>query len=387
MVPFKDIRGVTYYPFPRRNGLGWDSMTWYLIEEFDFGILQNDFRKMKEYGFNTVWFVLRWMDFEPVVLPEENRIFNQVSFNNLKRAIEIASQEDIVVILPLNYLGEGWSPGGIDWYKWQINNSMWGGFYYYVVEMAYRLRDYSNVIFLVFSEGIKMDGEPERRLLREDPEVYTHFRNWAYLTNSDLSYWNSRWYPWLTMVPLPPSSAEEILTPQRWYDHYRWVSWISKNTIGGLANIIKQWGNPNVKVGYHDCCIIRPGLEITDLPIPNGHQVDFFSFAVYPESFISVDPSYWVSMVNDVVHLIGEKLPGLPIVMGETGMDTSKWTEEQQYSIMRAILQRVISNDIGFNIWMWKDFEFSPQTNMDYMGLVSTDDSEKYILTSIKQLI
>ncbi len=52
---FKDIRSVAYYPYHN-------------FEEF-----KNDVDKIKASGFNSVWLVLPWIDFEPTALPEGQR--------------------------------------------------------------------------------------------------------------------------------------------------------------------------------------------------------------------------------------------------------------------------------------------------------------------------
>lgn len=386
---FKDIRSVTFYPFPPFP------YEWTRLDESTLESFRADLKKVKALGFNSIWFVIPWKGFEPVALPQESRQYNQTAFDNLKQVVGILEQENMVAILPINYFGVGWSPQGIDSRKWLFDHQMWGAFYGYVVKLSESLKNYKNVLFLLFSEGV-IPGPKYFDFLRSDPDVSQHFRNWAFSINSDLSYWNSRWglsyKVWKDVLPISPSSTIEYVNQNRWVDHGRWSAYIIRNTLGTLSDVIKRV-NSNAKVGFHDCCILAkgkmfylsPGEDQTPVgsPIPDVNSFDVFSIASYPNTSFSTSTSYWVDNLRYQISNVKNKHPNLPIFIGETGIDTATFNEQQQKEIMRALLKEAESQGIGFNIWAWKDFSFSGEL----LGLFDANYQPKYLYRVIKSVL
>ncbi len=385
---FKDIKSVTYYPFPYELSKKWGELNMAELEMF-----RNDISKMKINGINAVWLVLPWHQFESVALPEEQRQYDQAAFNNLKQVVSMLEEKNMAAILPLNYGGKGWIPGGVDWRAWLFNNQSWGAFYTYTARIAIELKDNPNVIFLFFSEGMGLESDEEKTFSRTDPDMSRIFRNWAYGINPNLSYWNQRWglsyASWPEMLPQPPPGAGEVVNGNRYTDHARWVAYTVRNTLGTLDKVVKQWGNPNVKVGFHDWLLLATPLRFVNIdksgesPIPDDNSFDAFSIVNYPHSEISTSSSYWISNLQHEISKVKAKHPGLPIFLGETGMDTTKWTEEQQQSIMTGILQEAKNQEVGFNIWGWKDSSLFGEG----MGLLDINGNEKPIFQAIKPFI
>src|SRR5581483_11852283 len=82
-------------------------------------------------GFNTVWLVLPWWQFEPRPLATPPA-YDERSFDALRRVLNDLAGRNMHAIIGLDYLGRGWAPMGIDACRWLVTPRYENAFERYV---------------------------------------------------------------------------------------------------------------------------------------------------------------------------------------------------------------------------------------------------------------
>ena len=129
--------------------------------------------EIKSMGFNTVWLVNRWDDFDEFPLGDPSpRTFNSANFTTLRQTLEILKANNLKAFIGLNYLGTNWGPtfsGNADTNRdlrcnWLTTLNVYQAFEEYVIHFLKEIQDYSNNVFiLMFSETARPCGQNTRK--------------------------------------------------------------------------------------------------------------------------------------------------------------------------------------------------------------------------------
>lgn len=360
----ESVRSFTYYA-PARN---WAN--------FDLQAFAESLDGMKGAGANTVWLVLPWFDFQPQALPAP--VWDEKALRNLDGAVGLAEKRGMKVILPLCYLGVGWSPKGIDARFWTLDPTYYHAFEKYALELIRRLSAHGNLLLMLYTEG----SEPSTADLRGSPLAVQSFRAWCRGCNGDVGYWNKRWgtkYTWATLQPLGPDVGALA-----WIDHWRWVADLLVKTHGELARKIKAQVGQKALLGYHEYSLINLNWAEGESPIPKDNPYDFLSMVHYS--------GLEQATVEKTRQEMKEKLarfrrlyPKMPLMVGESGADTYHFGFRDQARAAEAVLGFAREEKLGINWWMWRDF-----TNADLvqcsLGVLEVDGKPKPAHVAIKKI-
>lgn len=311
--PYKDIKSVTYYTTLSTT----------------YQELQSTLPAIKSTGFNTVWLVNVWSEFNPKPLTTPP-VYNEQAFTNLKFVLALLKANNMQVILPLNYLGQGWRPEGIDC-NWIKNPTMYGAFETYVKEFLTRIVDYHDIVYImVFTE----ETEP----------------------CSGLSSWQEH---------------ASLLRP----------------TLGSLPTRIPLDLRSKFRIGYHDYSLINLAYSFPDSPIQSPISFDFVSMVAY--GLEDKTDSDIKSEVNLRASRFKQLYPNTPLIIGEFG-GRACGNDDNQSRVIINIVSDAMDKGFGFNLWGWKPGPPNQEcTNPVYGGLAITnqDGSLKKAAVEIKTFL
>jgi hypothetical protein len=196
--PFTDIAAVrcviNYIPDAKQN--------------YNLARWENDLNGIKAAGFNAVWMVNVWAEFEPGVEPAT---WNEQRIAWLHEVCEAARRRNLRLCLALGYVGEGWQPRGIDARAWLLRPAEFARYLQYLRRIVRETRQFPNVFYLVMSEELLSTAllvHPQ-----ECPEAVGSFRAWTRKANPDTAHWNARWGTDFTWASLRPLDASERNPP------------------------------------------------------------------------------------------------------------------------------------------------------------------------------
>jgi len=283
--PYSNIRSTTWYEFGPSYA---DSLA----------NLRAAIPSLHAAGFNTVWLVTPWMDMQSSALPSAT--WNESNFTALKQTLDVLRANNMQALMDLNYLGQGWSPAGIDACTWTQNSSMYSAFTNYVSGFLQRINGYqSTVMIMVATEAAE-----------------------------------------------PCSMLGSGYAPQ--------VASIMRNTIGNLPMQIPSSVRSGWRIGYHDYDELNLGwLSSGDSPIASPNPFDFLSMVAYEME--SYSDSQIASELSTRAARFRALYPSWPLIVGEYGAvacDSS--AEANQSRVVASILNWAIAHNAGGNLWQWQ---------------------------------
>ena len=306
---------------------------------------------MREAGFNGVWMVNVWADFQPAVDPPEWR-GDRLTF--LRQVCAAARERKMTLILAVGYVGEGWAPKGVDDQIWLLRDDQFAAYRDFCGWMARATADFDNVIYILMAEELlpwTVLYAPDRR-----PELINAFRAWAKERNPDVAHWNARWgTSFATWDDLRPIAAGERRTLALWSDHHSWENSVLRRRLPDLVRAMRE-ARPDAVVGYHDF-ILDPVLDMTaaDSPLPRPNPFDFYSLSWYYQPKIGALRANMEGM-EARIELARSMGRGLPLFMGELGADVDQVGEiVQRHWLLRAT-RRLETMGIGCSIWNWAQY-------------------------------
>jgi len=343
----------------------------YLItpDAHDLAAWQRDLDGMKAAGFNTVWVVNVWAEFQPSV---ESGGFSEERLRWLQGVCRAAADREMYVLLVAAYIGEGWGPRGVDVPVWPLIPKHRRQHLEYLRWLAQGVSRFDNVFYLLCTEEIL----PATLLYQptERPECVAAFRSWAHRTNPDIAYWNGRWGTSYTWDTLRPALTTERRTWQTWLDHNRWFSSIMQGVLPSMVEAIRE-GAPHAVVGFHDF-LIDPALpqEPHDLPFRPPYPFDFYSIGYYyGHDRGSLEEN--LKQLGTRVELAEGLYPGLPIFCGEIGLDVrldspevTRTDQELQCRWYREALGYLRGLGIGYSIWSWRTVVAGEKSSLSLHG-------------------
>ncbi len=339
----------------------------YLItpDAYDPEAWRRDLEGMKAAGFNTVWVVNVWAEFEPSVDPPK---FSDERLRWLQGLCRAADERGMYVLLPAAYIGEGWGPKGVDVPVWPLVLKHREQHLDYLRWLSRGLRSFGNVFYLLCTEEIL----PATVLYRptDRPECVALFREWAHRTNPDLAYWNGRWGTSYTWENLSPAVTSDRHTWQTWLDHNRWFSSLMREVLPPMVAAIRE-GAPQAVVGFHDF-LLDPALkqEPQDLPFRPPYPFDFYSLgSYYGRDRGGLEEN--LKQFGERVELARTLYPRLPLFCGEIGLEvrlsppaTTAADEELQCQWYREALGYLRDRGIGYSLWSWRTAVSGEKTSL-----------------------
>ncbi|MCX7597771.1 MAG: hypothetical protein N2512_02740 [Armatimonadetes bacterium] len=345
---------------------------------------QRDLDRMKENGFNTVWVVNVWADYEPRVEPEQWR---EDRVERLREICAAAQARDMWVALALAYVGEGWGPEGLDVPVWPLLEDARRHHLAFLRRMAAATANIGNVFYLLCTEEIL----PATLLYRpnERAECVESFRRWARDVNPDINYWNGRWgaeYTWETLTPV---DIEHRPRWQLWADHQRWCGWLMRQIVPPMVAAVRE-GNPNAVVGLHDF-LVPIGLDLTaaDGALPLPSPCDFYSIGYYYDHGLAGGLEANLAALREKVQATRQLYPDVPLFCGELGLDVRKQPaadrqrdEELQAQFLAQATDHLRKAGAGFSIWGWRTVvAHEPRTH----SLIREDGTDTPALTELRK--
>ena len=316
LSPYEQIKSVTFYDFPL------DINNEQMVVDFESAL-----PSIKSNGFNTVWLVLPWWSFNPKPLTEPPVYTNQ-TFTNLASILRSLKNNNMYAILPLNYLGQGWSPEGIDHCQLITNPTMYNSFERYVREFLTRISEYSDLVYILFfTEGL----EP------------------------------------CSMNPYADAEA---------------IASLLRPTIGSLPTRLPPTLRNKFRIGYHDYSLINLGWAHGQSPIADPISYDFLSMVAF------IDPQKTTLEITSEINARASRFknlyPSIPLVIGESGANDCDNEQNYQALVIQTIATTAINNHMGVNFWGWKPI--NAETNGCTLGLTNPDGTPKKSLVSVKSI-
>lgn len=328
-------------------------------------------------GFNSVWVVNVWAEFQPSLSPpiwEESRI------KWLREVCKIAQREGLSVILVLGYVGEGWAPKGLDAEVWPLIPEQVEYYIAFLRRMVRETRDFPNLVYLLASEEIL----PATLLYHPDKrdECRKAFVNWAKTKNPDINYWNRRWGTSLTWETFKPLSTNERSRWEMWMDHYLWYASILREILPPMVKAIRE-ERPDAIVGFHDFLLdpVLPPPSTADASIPIPNPFDFYSLGYYLDPKKSLLEN--LSLMQSKIDLARRLYPGLPLWMGELGADVEAVGEKKQRDWLSIAISSLKEQGIGYSIWNWRHYI---ERGTSSFSLLREDGSPRPALEVVKRL-
>jgi len=342
-IDFADMRSVCYYNVLTDHQTSWTMTAW-------FDALKEDLPRMKAAGFNTVWLVVPWADFQPCVNPLTTR---QQCYDLLLAVVDYFRGQGMYLILPHPYLGTGWAPTGYDYAaEWPFAADYveaFGDFIYSFVDV---IKDYDNVLVLFHHEGYFNDYSVDNPIVKQAMiETYQAI-------NPDIEYWNAEFgFSYSSFDEIPVPSALSLRGTRLFIQHFRLH-------IPPLIDRLKNELGARCAFGIHDWWYLQGFIEV-DTCIPGNNNYDVFSSTYYP----GYGGGNW-PWINDPalgleVYMAREPILQLniPIIFGEAGLFigdppvcTPGVTEEIRASWYSGCAEWFLANGIGYNFWSWEDF-------------------------------
>ena len=315
------LHSTTYYPSPAS------------VQE-----LNSWLSEIKQTGFNALWFVSSWKDFNPRPLANPS-VYNDSTFLKLTQILDLLRQNNMKAILPLNYIGPP-APEGIDVCRWAIDLTAYQAFETYVNEFLRRIESYSDMVYILFfSEGA-------------EPCV--------------LNIYND---------------AKQIAS-------------LLRPTLGSLPQRIDSRLRSKFKIGYHDFTLINHNWANGESPIQMPLSYDFLSFATYDQE-AKTDQEI-IDTLNFHSNNFNKLYPFTSAIVGEFGAlpcnDVNNSSRENQARVLKVGIQHLLTKNLGFNVWQWEGKyyqngdvckKFSTNTGgvvtPDSLGLVYRDKYQQFI--------
>ena len=152
--------------------------------------ISSNLQLAKDTGFNTVWLVVPWVSVEPNIGQSPLGKINDASYSgqindkyleSLKAAITLVKNSKMKVMFSLDYLGEGWSPKGVEPDHLIFGNNYTAFLRYtrFITKYMSTLIANDDLIILVHDEGII---GPYNKL-KSNAELQTSFVNYLFSRN------------------------------------------------------------------------------------------------------------------------------------------------------------------------------------------------------------
>lgn len=352
-----------YIPYPEIN---YDIATW-----------QKDLKDIKSAGFNAVWMVNVWAEFQPSLYPP---IWKEERIKWLREVCKTAQREDLTLILVLGYVGEGWAPKGLDAEVWPLIPEQLEHYIAFLRRMVSETRDFPNVVYLLASEEILpstlLYNPPKRS------ECIKAFRNWAEAQNPDINYWKERWgksFTWETLKPLP---AGERTRWEIWMDHYLWFASLLRTILPQMVEAIRE-ERADAIVGFHDFLLdpVLPPSSPAEASLPSPNPFDFYSFGYYLDPKMGLLEN--LAALQRKIDLARGLYPQLPLWIGELGADVEAVGEKKQRGWLSLAISSLKEQGIGYSIWNWRNYI---ERGTSSFSLLREDGSPRPALEVVKRL-
>jgi hypothetical protein len=299
------IRSVTYVveePIPN-----------YLAE------LQDAVPAIKKAGFNTVWLVLPWWRIQPRPLADPP-VWDEGAVESVRVALDYLARHRMHALIGLDYLGQGWSPQGIDPCGWATNLWMEGAFERYVSGFLRRIEAYNDVAdILIFTETAAPCRNP---------------------------YENA------------PRFARQL-----------------RLTLGSLPERLPRKLRRLFRIGFHDDALINLNWAKGVSPLPRPQPFDFLSLTAYGferDSAREIDRE-----LTARVRRFRRIAPRTPLVIGELGASRCETHgEADQARVASALVSYALRHGLGFNVWHWQPVPREDTCRVDTFRALSITDAD-----------
>jgi hypothetical protein len=335
-----DVRGVSNYLY------GDDAS--------DLDAWRADLVAMRKAGYNTVWLVNVWAQFQPSVLSPH---YDGESIRTLRGICAEARKLAMNVLVVVAYVGEGWGPKGLDVPVWPLVESHRREHLRFLARMARETREFGNAFYLLCSEEILPATVLYSPADRE--ECVAAFRKWALADHPDVAYWNERWSTDFTEATLRPLNTGERHTWQAWADHNRWFASLLHELVPPMADAIRR-EKPGALIGFHDF-LLDPALppERADAGMPPGDSIDFASLGYYVDKGVGLDDN--LAKLKGRLDLCRRLYPTMPLFVGEIGYaiditsEGARRADEARSTEWFARSLRLLHDEgVGYSAWCWR---------------------------------
>ncbi|MBC7328291.1 beta-galactosidase [bacterium] len=344
---------------------------------YDISLWRRDLRDIKNAGFDAVWIVNVWAEFQPSIDPPT---WNEERIKWLREVCRMAKDEGLTVILVLGYVGEGWAPKGLDAEVWPLIPQQVDSYIGFLRQMVRETKDFPNVVYLLASEEIlpaTLLYNPQKR--RECVEA---FRKWAKEENPDINYWNERWKGHFNWDDFCPLSTSERSRWEMWMDHYLWFASILRQLLPSMVKAMRE-ERPSAIVGFHDFLLdpVLPPPSPAKASLPTPNPFDFYSIGYYLDPKLSLLEN--LSSLKERINLARSLYPKLPLWVGELGADVEKVGEKKQRDWLSLAISYLKEQKIGYSIWNWRHYL---ERGTASFSLLKPDGSPRLAFEAVRRL-
>jgi len=397
----------------------------WIWDDLNVSMLDEDFRKIKNEGFNTIHLSIPWGSFMPSIdLFSGTYTRNLTNEQNLITLIDKARAHGLFVVL---FTENAKVPEGIDAKHYPSMTDACGvqkrDFYGYLVPCLQANSTINGKLWQLFIEFHKniADLLKEKDNIIWDPVDWQHLMlsDWTYgegcnlnawrtyleTINSDINYWNNRWNEsnsdWNTVVfPIDKGFKDNRCTNSthcaaflrmyvnvpvtknqtKWDDFRKYQNELLINNTRDIANAIKSVDTDaligqRVDIWRYGGWIGYKGYRNETWGAPG---VDFIFCGEYSYGVVDKNSFQGIN-INTIKPSVK-----LPIYAWETGSNTAHFTEEEQKNYLTSMVNFVNDNDLmGFGIWWWRDSCF---LSTDKYGLLNIDNTPKSVLPALVKL-
>ncbi|MBF0479836.1 MAG: hypothetical protein HQL26_10170 [Candidatus Omnitrophica bacterium] len=323
-LSYQDVKSVTFYDFGTTPAQ-------------QFINLQNELPDIKAAGFNTVWLVNPWADYNPDPLSNPS-VYSEKAFADLRKTLALIKSNGMYAIIGLNYLGKGWSPKGIDSSIWLEDPIMYHAFETYVTEFLNRIKDYNETVFILF---FTENSEPD------------HLAPYYFNRNNNATK----------------------------------LCGLLRQTLGSLPTRLPAQLRSLYSIGYHDYTLINFNWALGDTPISSPNPFDFLSMVAY--GFENMTEHQIADEINLRSSRFKNLYPGTPLIIGEVGSNNCEG-EINQARVEGAIVSQALKHRFGFNVWGWKagpDLQVCSNGSMGGFNLTNQESSSNFALVTLKSVL
>ncbi len=400
----------------------------YFWEELDLAKLREDFRTMRDQGFNAVAIQVNWGSFMPIV--DQNRSTKRLSDENEKKLIELLTEAQTNGLYTILWFGISRIPEGVEAKPYE--EYVDAGGVKHAPFSGYLLYDYPGMVeeetfvwkcFVEFHERIARITRRFEKIIYDpldwqhlnmntwswdDPLNLKAWRSFLQDRATDLGYWNRRWgesnSAWEDVLfPVDSWVADTVgrihtshyhglpilpYTAKKWNDFNEWHNMVYQKVAEQITGAIRR-GNPRAIIGQR-VDIWRYGYHREETW--GVGSVDIYFGGDYPAGPEEADDASKVVM-RSLDALRSRAKYQKPVMFWETGIPVKQLypnegpeaLEARRAAYLKTLDRACLDEGLaGWCWWVWRDY-YLDENSKDW-GLVTEEDQPKPAMSTMLEL-
>ena len=400
----------------------------YFWEELDLAIMREDFKAMRDQGFNAVGIQVNWASFMPSV--DQNSSTRTLSDDNEQKLVELLTEAERDGLYTILWFGISRIPEGVEAKPYEeyvdvggVKHGPFSGYLLYNYPGIAEEDTFAWRCFVEFHERIARITREFERIIYDpldwqhlnmntwswdDPLNLKAWRGFLQDQAEDLRYWNRRWgeqnpawedvvFPvdsWVvdSIARIETSHYHDLpvlpYTARKWNDFNQWHDLLYQKVAEEITSAIKR-GNPRALVGQR-IDIWRYGYHREETW--GVGSVDLYFAGDYPARREEAEDASSVVMRNLNAPRTRAK-DKKPVVFWETGIpvkqlypeEEAEAREARRAGYLKSLDQACLDEGLaGWCWWVWRDY-YLDENSKDW-GLVAVDNQPKPAIAVMQEL-